>query len=258
MRLRTVKCTRIFGAALCLCVTTLSLQFHTASASAQTTISCLKAPVAATGGPSTNYYDISENTCGFQSPSNITIQGATGDFDSDQWTFEGRMDKRFSMGHHWIEPQVKVRADNLVAGEDLELGRLSIGPKIGTIWQEDGRAIASISPEAHVMGIWDFTNGGNFLVSTGAVFSSADTGLNLGGGLDVTLVNGLLLTFGGDYYVYNSDLHGWSLRGGIGSPLAALGLANFSPSGLVKLDIGATQEGLDTKARFTLPLGETE
>jgi len=198
--------------------------------------------------------------------SDITIAGAKGDFDSDQWTFEARIDKRFQLNRYWVEPRVNLlytnedndnftdSAGNAIQGQELELGRLTYGPTIGTTIAGSG-AVASVSPQAHIRGIWDFQNDGSFTTSTGAVFSTSETGLNLGGGLDVTLVNGLLVTFGGDWFTYDTELQGWSLRGGIGSSLAALGLGNVSPTGFVKLDMGASQDGLDTKARLTIPLG---
>jgi len=184
--------------------------------------------------------------------SDITIAGDQGDFDSDQWTFEARADKRFELNQYWIEPRVNLlytnqdndsfidSAGNAIQGQELELGRLTYGPTLGMTLQDNGQLIATISPQAHIRGIWDFQNDGSFTTSTGAVYSTSETGLNLGGGLDIVLANGLLLTAGGDWFTYDTELQGWSLRGGIGSPLAALGLANVSPTGFVKLDMGAT------------------
>ena len=39
----------------------------------------------------------------------IIIAGATGSFDSESTTFEGRVDKRINRGQHWIEPVVSIR-----------------------------------------------------------------------------------------------------------------------------------------------------
>lgn len=195
----------------------------------------------------------------------IVIQGASGTFDTDQWTVEGRIDKRFTRGRHWVEPQVKVRytgvdrdaytdsAGTLIASSDLSLGRLTYGPTFGTTITKPGGT--EVKPFARINGIWDFENEGDFTLSTAAVFSSADTGLNLGGGVEVSFVRGFVLTLSGDWYTYDSELDAWSVQGGIGAPFAALGVGNAAlAAGRVSLDFATTTENQTAKARVALPL----
>jgi hypothetical protein len=92
------------------------------------------------------------------------------------------------------------------------------------------------------------------LTSTGAFDAVGDTGLNVGGGLGVAFTNGLSVSLDGDYSAYSSDLPDWSVRGGIGSSLSALGLSDISPAGQLKLDMGASEEALETKAKIAIPL----
>jgi len=155
-----------------------------------------------------------------------------------------------------VEKDVDLRMD--VRGQDLQAGRLTYGPTIGMSLQDHGLPVSTITPQAHIRGIWDFHNDVDVLTSTGALDSVGDTGLNLGGGLDVAFTNGLLVSLDGDYSAYSSDLPDWSLRAGIGSSLSALGLSDISPSGQVKLDMGASQEALETKAKVAIPLSGGE
>ena len=141
-----------------------------------------------------------------------------------------------------------------VRGRDLNAGRLTYGPAIGMSLQDHGLPLGTITPKAHVRGIWDFHSDVDSLTSTGELDTVGETGLNVGGGLDVAFTNGLSVSIDGDYSAYSSDLPDWSLRGGIGSPLSALGLSDLSPTGEVKLDMGASEEALETKAKVAIPL----
>lgn len=194
----------------------------------------------------------------------IDIQGARGAFDTEQWTVEGRIDKRFTYGHYWVEPQVNVRytsmdreaftdtAGTLITGSDLRLGRLTYGPTLGTtITYADG---TELKPVVRVNGIWDFENEGDFTLSTAAVFSSAETGLNLGGGFEMIFVNGMVLNLSGDWYTYDGELDAWSVQGGISASLAALGVGNAALAGRVGLDLATTADNQTAKAKVTIPL----
>lgn len=200
------------------------------------------------------------------SDSDISIQGLTGSFDADQWTVEAIVDKRFTMGSSWIEPSAKVfytEADrggyvdsggNQIAGSSLTLGRFTAGPKVGTTITGRGKHIAEIRPFAKLAGVWDFESEGDFSLSTGAVFATSDSGLNVGGGVEVEFVRGTTLTLAGDWFGTNTELEGWSLTGGLGTSLAALGLGNVAPAGLVSLDFSASAEDQSAKAKLAIPL----
>lgn len=200
------------------------------------------------------------------SDSDIVIQGVTGSFDADQWTVEAIVDKRFTTGRSWIEPSARVfyteadrdgyvdSAGNQIAGSTLSLGRFTVGPKIGTTITGGGKRVAEIRPYAKFAGVWDFVNEGDFTLSTGAVFSTSDNGLNAGGGVEVEFVRGTTLTLAGDWFVTNSELEGWSVTGGIGTSLAALGLGNLAPTGLFSLDLAASAEDQSAKAKVVIAL----
>lgn len=193
----------------------------------------------------------------------ISIQDQKGSFDSDQWTVEGRIDKRFERGRHWFEPGVNLlytRVDrdgytdsvgDVVAGSELELGRLTYGPKFGTTIQ--GRN-GEIKPFMHVQGVWDFVNEGDFQLAAGAVLSDADTALNLGGGVEFAFRNGALLTLGGDWFGFDDALDAWSVKGSADIPLAALGLGSASYAGRIGLDLASSANDQSAKARVRLPL----
>lgn len=194
----------------------------------------------------------------------IVIQSARSSFDTDQWTLEGRLDKRFTRGRHWVEPQVNIRytavdregftdsAGNVIASSDLNLGRLTYGPNFGTtITKPNG---TEIRPFARINGIWDFENEGDFTLSTAAVFLSADAGLNLGSGVEVNFASGMALRLSGDWYTYDTALNAWSVQGGISAPLAALGLASAAYTGRVSFDLTTSADNQTAKTRIALPL----
>lgn len=193
----------------------------------------------------------------------INITGAAGSFDTDQVTLEARLDQRFAVGDHWIEPAVKVlyahmsrdsytdSTGTVVPGSDLDLGRVTFGPTIGTTWQSGSTLI---KPFARINGVWDFENEGDFTLSTGTVVSSADTAINLGGGVEVALTNGVAIKLAGDWYNFDSDFDAWSVTGGVGMPASVLGLDGFAGAGLVSLDFASSEESSSAAARLRIPL----
>lgn len=86
------------------------------------------------------------------------------------------------------------------------------------------------------------------------MFSSADTGLNLGSGFEMTFVNGMVLNLSGDWYTYDSELDAWSVQGGISAPLAALGLGHAAFAGRVGLNFATTADNQTAKAMVAIPL----
>lgn len=194
----------------------------------------------------------------------IVIESAQGSFNTDEWTLEGRVDRRFTHGDHWIEPQVRISytvverqgftdsVGNIIPSRNLNLGRLTFGPTIGTtIARPDG---TEIKPFARINGIWDFENEGDITLLSGAVFSSADTGLNLGSGVEMTFVNGAAFRISGDWYTYEGNLEVWSVQGGVGAPLWAFGLASPAYAGRFKFNFASTTDNQTVKAGVTLPL----
>lgn len=200
------------------------------------------------------------------SDSDIIIQGVTGSFDTDQWTVEGQIDKRFQRDNAWIEPAIRMfyteadresyqdSAGNRIASSTLSLARLSVGPTVGTTITGRGRHIAEIRPFAKIAGVWDLKSEGDFSLSTGAVFATSDSGLTVGGGMEVEFVRGTVFKVAGDWFETNSELEAWSVKAGLGTSLAALGLASLSPAGLVSLDFATTAQTQSAKARVTIPL----
>ncbi len=195
--------------------------------------------------------------------SDITIAGARGSFDSSQWTIEGQIDQRIAFGRGWVQPAVELLYTNMgrdaftdstgtrVNSSDLELGRLTFGPTVGTTIQKQR---AAIKPFGRIHGVWDFVNDGDFTLSTGAVISNADAAVNLGGGVEVAFENGVVVTAAGDWFAFDDDLDGWALTGGLGMPLAVLGLGNVAPTGFVSLDFAGDEQTASAKARVKLPL----
>ncbi len=195
--------------------------------------------------------------------SDITIAGARGSFDTSQWTVEGQVDQRVALGRGWVQPAVKLLYTNMdrdaftdstgtrVNDSDLELGRLTFGPTVGTTIQKQR---AAIKPFGRIHGVWDFVNDGDFTLSTGAVISNADAAVNLGGGVEVAFQNGVVVTAAGDWFAFDDDLDGWALTGGLGMPLAVLGLGNVAPTGFVSLDFAGDKQTASSKARVKLPL----
>lgn len=106
--------------------------------------------------------------------------------------------------------------------------------------------------------MWDFENEGDFTTSTAGVYSSGDHAINLGGGVEVHYAGGMILKVSGDWFAFDSELDGWSVSGGFGAPLAALGLGNVAPTGFVSLDLSSNGEDASAKARIRIPLGKTE
>ncbi len=132
------------------------------------------------------------------------------------------------------------------------LGRVSFGPRISTTLGGNGRA--QIKPFAKINGIWDFEREDTVTTTTGALLKTGETAINLGGGLDIVLVNGIALRIAGDWFTYDTELQGWSISGGIGGSFAAFGLAGVAP-GFVSLDLSANADGASATARIRIPLG---
>jgi outer membrane autotransporter protein len=197
----------------------------------------------------------------------ITISGATGDFDSETITLEATLDKRISRGRTWIEPQVSLlyhksdnddftdSAGNFVIGDTNVLGRVSFGPRIGTSLGGNGRA--QIKPFAKINGVWDFEREDTVTASTGGLLKTGEHAISLGGGVDITLVNGLALRIAGDWFTYDTELEGWSISGGIGGSFAAFGLAGLPP-GFVSLDLAANADDASAMGRIRIPFGGGE
>ena len=132
------------------------------------------------------------------------------------------------------------------------LGRVSFGPRISTTLGGNGRA--QIKPFAKINGIWDFEREDTVTTTTGALLKTGETAINLGGGLDIVLVNGIALRIAGDWFTYDTELQGWSISGGIGGSFAAFGLAGVAP-GFLSLDLAANADGVSATARIRITLG---
>jgi outer membrane autotransporter protein len=194
--------------------------------------------------------------------SNININGVTGSFDANQTVLEARIDKRITRGRHWLEPAVNllyVNTDqddftdsngNFVVNRDLTLGRLKYGSQVGTTYRH-GQTV--IKPFAKIAGIWDFDNEGNIAATTSAVFSSGEHAINLGGGVEVVYGNGMTLKVASDWASYDTDFEAWTIYGGFGAPLPALGLG---VPGLVSLNLSSDGEDAAAGARLRIPLGK--
>jgi len=194
----------------------------------------------------------------------IVISGDSGAFDTDQWTLETRIDKRFSQGRNWIEPAIGLlysdisrggytdSSGTLVSGSDTTLGRLTFGPTIGTTIERGG---ASLKPFARISGVWDFENYDDFTLSNGTTVSNAEIAVNLAGGLEIDFANGVTMSASGDWSGFNDGLDALAITGSIGMPLSALGLGPLAPAGLVALGFSGNQEGASANATISIPLG---
>ena len=193
----------------------------------------------------------------------IVISGARGDFDSEQFTLEGKIDKRITRGAMWIQPALSLlyldtaqdnytdSAGTVVAGQDLTLGRLAYGPTVGTTIQ---RGNTQIRPFAKINGIWDFENEGSFTTTTAGTFVTGDNALNLGAGVEIVYVSGFAIKLSGDWFSFDSDLEAWAISGGIGAPLSAFGIGT---AGTLSLDLTSNALDASATARLRIPLGKT-
>ncbi len=196
--------------------------------------------------------------------SDIRIAGATGSFNTAQVTLEARVDRRFTWGRHWVEPAVSVlyadmdrdgytdSSGTAVGSGGTTLGRLSFGPKVGTTFEHRG---TTVRPYARVGGLWDFENGGDFTLSTGADVSAADVAVNLGGGVEVQLRNGAKVTLAGDWTGFDTGLDTVSVSGSVGVPLAAFGIGGAAGGGQFAFDFSGSAETGAAKARVEIPFG---
>lgn len=191
----------------------------------------------------------------------IVISGDSGSFDSDLFSLEARIDKRFTRGRHWIEPTVKILYSDLerdsytdssgaaVASGDITLGRLTFGPTIGTTIH---RGNATFKPFARINGVWEFENEDDFTLGNGTVVHSPDTAIKLGGGLEIAFENGVVLNAAADWFSFDDDFEGVTATGGIGVPLSALGMGH---AGSVSFNLASDGDDASAKARIRIPLG---
>lgn len=194
------------------------------------------------------------------------IAGATGKFDSDQWNVRGSIRKRFARGRHWIEPGASILYSEanldgytdstgaFVPGQNTTLGRFTFGPRMGTVISGNGRAVQEIRPHLAVRGMWDFESSGDRIVTTTAVATSGDIGINIAPGIDIAFVRGVFATFGGSYFAFDNDLDGWTLNGGFGAPLSVLGFGDISPGATLKMNFTGAKDGTSATARVRIPL----
>jgi len=197
----------------------------------------------------------------------IVITGATGSFDSQQYSAELRIDKRFRFGPHWIEPMVQASYSRLdrdgytdsagfvIASSSTNLGRLQYGPKFGTSLGGLGE-IKEIRPFAKVNGIWDFERAEATTLSSGVVLGSASTAINLGAGTELEFHNGIAVSVSGDWYGFNSEFSAWSVTGGVGAPLSAFGVTGLLPNGNLALYMTAQEQGMGARFRLTVTDGK--
>ena len=194
----------------------------------------------------------------------IVVSGDAARFDTDQVTLEARLDKRFGRGRHWIEPALSVlytdmaresyrdTAGTIVGASDVRLGRLAFGPTVGTTVT---RGTTTFKPFARVKGIWDFIHEDDFTLSTGALVSSADSAIAMGGGVEVEFRRGVVFKASGDWVNFDTDLNSLAVQAGLGVPFAALGPGGLAAAGRVSFDLEARKDAASATARVRIPLG---
>jgi len=196
----------------------------------------------------------------------LSMQYGGASFDSRKQTLEARLTKRFDKDGTWLEPEAKLRysheqsdgfsddAGGTAPASDLGIGQFAFGPAVGTTLRGDGQTVASIAPHFRFQGIWDLENETALASPLASRLSPAPMGYSISNGVDVTLADGLLFSLGGDLLVNGEKDEGWTLTGGVGSPMTALGLGDISQDGTVKVDMSTNQEGLEGRTRITIPL----
>lgn len=171
----------------------------------------------------------------------INIQRTFGTFDTDHWTFEALLDKRFSFDNVWLEPEAGLLYMHIdrsnyatscpilpgACGQQtgagtVELGRATYGARFGIAIASATGEFRSIEPFASVKGIWEFENEGDLEIGSlrvvAGTYEAPTHGVDLGAGLNVAFSSGAVLALGANYFVYDNDLEGWYLSGGLGVP----------------------------------------
>ena len=164
-----------------------------------------------------------------QSSNDIDVAGATGSFDTSRWLVKGTLAGNWMYESWRITPSAEVSyitesADafanstgTLVAGQDVSLGRLQVGPEIG--YRFAHTADTFIEPFAGIKGVWDFDNP-NAAIINGVAVGPGDFWGRLQGGLNVTTTTGVnvrgLASWDG---LGADDYNGYTLQGTINVPL---------------------------------------
>ena len=121
-------------------------------------------------------------------------------FDTDRWLTTARLTGNWTSGNWRLTPSVAVKygeenqeayTDSLgfrIGGQDVSLGRVEFGPEFGYRWLlADGTLV---EPQLALYGVWNFDDGGSFLVADTLVTPDDFTG-RLEGGVLVQLPRGM-------------------------------------------------------------------
>lgn len=164
-----------------------------------------------------------------RSRNDLTLGGATGDFDTSRWLVKGTLAGNWTLGAWRLTPSAALAymtesadafidsAGTFVPGQDVSLGRLQFGPEIG--YRFAHTADTFIEPFAAIKGVWDFDNPDVAIVN-GVAVGPGDVWGRLQGGLNVVTSRGWqvrgLASWDG---LGASDYDGYSLQGSVNLPL---------------------------------------
>ena len=137
-----------------------------------------------------------------QSDNSVTPIGTyTDSFDTDRWLTTARLTGNWTSGNWRLTPsaafkygeeeQQKAYTDSngiLITGQTATLGRIEFGPEFGYRWMLAGGTL--IEPQLALYGVWNFDQGGSFLVGDTLVTPDDFTG-RLEGGVLVQLPKGM-------------------------------------------------------------------
>jgi len=163
--------------------------------------------------------------------SDITIAGATGNFDVDAFSVGGRLSRRYFPGPWWIEPAVSLSyasfersaytnsAGTRVAGSTLDQARLKFGPEFGrTFWRPDDD-LPRVEVKSHLSGVYDFVSAGDFALAGGAVGSTPEIGVNVGGSVGLLFAGGVKASANFDYIALDGNFSAVSGGARVSIPL---------------------------------------
>ncbi len=160
-----------------------------------------------------------------QSDNDVTAAGANGSFDTNRFFIKGQLTGDFDVDRWHIEPHAALiyfeeeqkaftnSLNILIPGQTIDLGRVTLGPKIST--QFTAGEGMMISPYIGLIGIWDFNRAEIVDLTTGLTAGSNGFRGRVEGGVEVHLANGWNLS-GEGYYdgigADNFDAYGGSVR----------------------------------------------
>jgi len=199
----------------------------------------------------------------------ISMLGATGDFNSDRIEFHGTLRKAYTHNEFWGDGtgKLSLRYDDrdsytdsfgtAVSGGSETLVSSGIDIRVGVDVQPENFSDVVSRARPYLKGgfDYDFENEGSFAASSANVFESADVRYNFGGGVDMTLLHGGAASLEAGYFGSDTELEGWTLEGGVTVPVNGIpGMAGFNDKSTLGLTADQnSDQGRSMMLRLKLP-----